>query len=249
MTHAVASGLMAEGGVLVTCDTRRLPVGMMMPVIGHQQQVPRFAIQAAAGRPVLKRTWKAIVQTKIRHQAFVLNDAIGDDRGLPALADRVRSGDPQNVEATAARRYWGALFGEQPFRRDRDADDCNALLNYGYAVLRAIVARSICGVGLHPSLGIHHHNRESGYPLADDLMEPFRPLVDRIVLSMQNDPPDEWCDADSRQRMLESLTDRFVAGGESRTLFDWSSKLATNLWHCLSGEARTLIVPAFGGDG
>ncbi len=180
-TQAVLAGLASAGGVFVVCDTRRLPVGMMLPLDAHHWQVTRFTQQAVAKLPTKKRLWQQVVRAKIIAQAGVLEEFSGADKGLRNLADEVRSGDPSNVEAQAARRYWSALFGEG-FRRDREAADANLLLNYGYGVLRAIVARAICAAGLHPSLGLHHHHRASGYPLADDLMEPFRAVVDRSVV-------------------------------------------------------------------
>ena len=131
--------------------------------------------------PVCKRLWRQIVRAKIKAQAALLVELRGTDFGLGALVLRVRSGDPSNVEARAARRYWPHVFADLDFRRHRENEDQNILLNYGYAVLRAIIARAICAAGLHPSLGIHHHNRYNAFCLADDLMEPFRPAVDHAV--------------------------------------------------------------------
>ena len=157
-THAVLAGLCAEGGAVVLCNEKRLPVGMLFPLEGHFAQVERFSAQAASSLPTKKQLWKQIVRAKVLAQGRLLEKLSGADRGLILMARRVRSGDPSNIEAQASRRYWPALFGED-FRRNPDSPGENQLLNYGYAVLRAVVARAVCAAGLHPSLGLHHHNR------------------------------------------------------------------------------------------
>lgn len=149
LTHAVLARLAEAGGALVTCDRRSLPVGMLLPLAAHGTQVERFAAQARASRPVCKRLWRQLVRSKILAQAAALESLGERDAGLRALIPSVRSGDPENIEGQAARRYWQRLFGRD-FRRRRDGRDQNLLLNYGYAVLRAIVGRAICAAGLHP---------------------------------------------------------------------------------------------------
>lgn len=167
--------------MVVTSDARHQPTGMLLPLAANTLQTERFAAQAALNQPLRKQLWKQVVQAKIRWQAKVLHDITGSDALLTGLVRKVRSGDPENVEAQAARRYWSRLFPEGGFKRDRDAVDQNRYLNYGYAILRALTARSLCAAGLHPSLGIHHSNRYNAYCLADDFMEPFRPFVDLRV--------------------------------------------------------------------
>lgn len=170
--------LAERGAGVVVCGANHNPVAWLWPVIGHHDQANRLRTQIEAARPLNKRLWQAIVKAKIRQQGAVL-DALGSPgAGFALLSDRVGSGDPDNMEAQAARRYWPLLFGDE-FRRDHEADGANALLNYGYAVLRAATARAICASGLHPSIGIYHKNAE--LCLADDLMEPFRPIVDLVV--------------------------------------------------------------------
>lgn len=170
---------LAERGVgLVLCGPNHNPIAWLWPVVGHHDQANRIRAQIEASKPLKKRLWQALVQAKIRQQGAVL-DALGQPgSGFDLLSRRVGSGDPDNMEAQAARRYWPLLLGED-FRRDREAGGANALLNYGYAVLRAATARAVCAAGLHPSLGIAHKN--AGMSLADDLMEPFRPIVDLVV--------------------------------------------------------------------
>ncbi|HJT36296.1 MAG TPA: type II CRISPR-associated endonuclease Cas1, partial [Pirellulales bacterium] len=180
-TQAVLGGLAAAGGIFIVCDERWLPAGMLLPLRGHHLQARRFQAQAAVAAPVKKRLWQQIVRAKIETQAQALETLHGDSAGLRPLVPLVRSGDPENIEARAARIYWPLLFADESFRRQWEAGDQNRLLNYGYAVLRAIVARALCAAGLHPTLGLHHHNQYSAFCLADDLMEPFRPVVDIVV--------------------------------------------------------------------
>ena len=213
-TQAVLSGLAAAGGVFVACDGRNLPVGMMLPLAAHHAQAERFAAQARAPLPVRKRLWRQIVRAKINAQAALLVELRGTDFGIEAMAGRVHSGDPSNVEARAARRYWPRVFADLDFRRHRENEDQNVLLNYGYAVLRAIVARAICAAGLHPSLGIHHHNRYDAFCLADDLMEPFRPAVDRAVAEYMGTHDEPYkLEAAAKQQIIGELTGRYDLDG------------------------------------
>jgi CRISPR-associated protein Cas1 len=155
----------------------------LLPLDGHHGQNARMRAQWEAGRPLAKQLWSRIVIAKLRWQAAVL-EAHGKERAtLDMLIRKVRSGDPDNIEAQAARRYWPLLMGPD-FRRDRDAADINGPLNYGYTILRSLLARSVVAAGLHPSIGIHHANRGNAFALADDLVEPFRPLVDALALRL-----------------------------------------------------------------
>ncbi|MEM6902483.1 MAG: type II CRISPR-associated endonuclease Cas1 [Pseudomonadota bacterium] len=169
---------------LVYCGAGFLPAAIAWPVDGHHLQSLRIQSQVEAGKPLIKRLWRELVVAKIKHQALVLE--AGDPEtaeGLDSMARRVKSGDPDNLEAQAARRYWPALMGTD-FRRDRAAADQNALLNYGYAILRSGIARAIMAAGLHPSIGLHHQNRYNAMCLVDDLMEPYRPVIDLAVLKL-----------------------------------------------------------------
>lgn len=172
--------LTRRGAPVVLCGPHHRPEAFLWPVDGHHVQALRMRQQLAAPAPLTKRLWQGIVQAKIRMQGAIL-DAVGQPAGaFDVLARGVRSGDPDNVEAQAARRYWPLLMGPD-FRRDREAPGVNGMLNYGYAILRAATARAVLGSGLHPSLGLHHHNRNNPMCLVDDLMEPFRPFVDLAV--------------------------------------------------------------------
>jgi len=237
-TQAVLSGLAECGAVLVVCDERSLPAGMLIPFQGHSLAGQRLREQIAVSRPLQKRLWQQVVRAKVRMQASVLHVTYKDDAGLDALADRVRSGDPTNVEAQAARKYWPLLFRDATFRRDTDSgDSLNGLLNYGYSVLRAIAARAVVGAGLNVTLGLHHHNRSNAFCLADDLMEPFRPLVDREVVCMAGDfGPSMSVNRETKGRVLRPLLGRVCYEGERRTLFDVFVRLAAALAGIYAGE-------------
>jgi CRISP-associated protein Cas1 len=245
-TQAVLSGLAAAGGVFVTCDGQNMPVGMLLPLAAHHTQAERFAAQARAGLPMRKRLWRQIVRAKIEAQAALLVELAGDDHGVGVLAGHVRSGDPSNVEARAARRYWPRVFADPAFRRDRQKDDQNILLNYGYAVLRAIIARAVCAAGLHPSLGIHHHNRYNAFCLADDLMEPFRPTVDRAVVKyVRTHDEFDTLEATAKEAIISGLTGRYVVDGQQRTLFDTAARTASSLAEVFMGNDEEMELPAW----
>lgn len=179
-THAVFTELMEAGAAVVLCSRDHQPAGVFLPIDAHSTQTERHHRQIEASLPFKKQAWARIVRAKIGRQADVIKEVAGKDEGLSALSTRVRSGDPENLEAQAAQRYWKALFGPD-FRRDRDAIGANRALNYGYAIIRAAMGRAIVGSGLIPSLGLHHHNRSNPFCLADDLMEPYRPFIDMKV--------------------------------------------------------------------
>ena len=175
--------LARRGAAVVLCGSDYLPAAWLWPVEGRHVQAMRMRRQLEASQPLRKRLWQAVVRAKIEQQAVVLNALGAPGARLEALVPRVRSGDPENVEAQAARRYWPLLFGDD-FRRGRFGESANPFLNYGYTVLRAATARAVAAAGLHPSLGIHHSNRGNAMCLVDDLLEPFRPLVDYRVARM-----------------------------------------------------------------
>ena len=155
----------------------------MLPLNGNYIQNERFRAQVSASLPLNKRLWQTVVKEKIKQQGLLLQSLHGDDCGLLKLSSMVASGDKDNLEGRAAVIYWKNLFPD-PFLRERENADNNLLLNYGYAILRAMGARACCGAGLHPTLGINHHNRYNPYCLADDIMEPYRPVVDKKVLEL-----------------------------------------------------------------
>jgi CRISPR-associated protein Cas1 len=175
--------LAERGALMVLCAANHSPVAVCLPLDGHHAQNAHFRAQWDAGRPLTKQLWRRIVVAKIRWQAAILMAHGQDASAFDLLARKVGSGDPENVEAQAARRYWPLLMGVE-FRRDRAAEGANSLLNYGYTVLRSLIARAIVAAGLHPSIGVHHANRGNAFALADDLIEPLRPLVDSLTMRL-----------------------------------------------------------------
>jgi len=247
LTHAALSRLAAEGGVYVACDGKHMPVAMLLPLAGNSVQAERMAAQAGAPLPLKKQAWKFIVQMKLLNQAWALTLAAGHGHGLDAMAGKVRSGDPDNLEGTAARKYWRALLG-QGFVRDRAAGGVNGWLNYGYAVVRAVIARALCAAGLHPSLGLHHHNRYDAFCLASDVMEPFRPLVDVCVAGMKAaHGADRDLDKELKREILEFLNQDFLVDGERRELFSLAARAAQTLADVFTGRRNRMFQPRFEG--
>lgn len=206
--------LARRGVPLVCCDEFHSPAAWLWPVQGNYEQTRRMAAQVTMSDDLRGALWQRIVQAKIAEQAALLRDSEEDYEPLLALGERIEPGDPPNLEAQAARFYWKRLFDDD-FRRRARGGPPNGLLNYGYAVLRATVARQICAAGLHPSIGLHHNNRFNAFCLADDLMEPFRPAVDRAVLELWREGLEE-VDAETKPELVavlvESLrTDRGAA--------------------------------------
>lgn len=226
---------------LVICGANHRPAAFLWAVDGHHEQAGRMADQAAASRPLKKRLWAQIVSAKIESQRATLEAVGARHEGFFLLARRVRSGDPDNVEAQAARRYWPLLFGKD-FRRDRQAGGTNAMLNYIYTILRAGTARAIMAAGLHPSLGLSHRQRGNAFALADDLMEPFRPLADLIVHDLVRKGVHE-VDRETKPELARILvTDMSTTEGVSPVSL-CLERLALSLARCFAGEARKLDLP------
>lgn len=244
VTNAVLAGVSANGGIVVVSDSKFQPSGMLLPLDAHYAQGERFRRQASVAQPVQKRLWQQIVRTKIVSQAAVLKRLAENDGGLPFLATQVSSGDTGNHEAQAAQRYWRLVFNNPHFRRNREANDQNRLLNYGYAVLRALTARAICGAGLHPALGIHHHNRYDPFALASDLMEPFRPKVDETVAKIVYEHGEGVAlGKDVKRSIITAITGLIEVDGETRTIFSVLAKCASSLTSVYAGERKKLFLP------
>jgi CRISPR-associated protein Cas1 len=175
---------LSDAGVTVAfCDEKYLPANMLFPISAHYQSTARLLLQIEASQPLKKRLWQTLVREKIMNQSRVLRRFKLPFEHLIMIANNVRSGDPENGEANAGRKYWSTLFAGD-FRRDQDADGINALLNFGYAIVRSAVARAVVAVGLNPSLGVFHSNKNNPFCLVDDMMEPYRPFVDEAVKLM-----------------------------------------------------------------
>jgi CRISPR-associated protein Cas1 len=214
-------------------------------VQSHFIQTERFAKQMEMTLPTRKRLWQQIVRAKIKAQGELLKELHCDDHGLIAMAARVRSGDQGNLEAQAARKYWGLVFGDSKFRRGSDRADQNRHLDYGYTVLRAAVARALCAAGLHPSIGLRHKNRYDAFCLAADVMEPFRPLVDRRVCQwISKEDAEGPFDSKTKGWMIGATTSRYLLDREERSLFDIVLRTANSLAKCITGDARDPEIPS-----
>jgi len=240
-THAALARLAESDATVVICGRDHLPVAILLPLSDHSQVVWRVRDQIAVSKPLQKRLWKQIVQAKIRAQADNLPTGPAHTK-LLALARGVRSGDPKNVEAQASRAYWSAFFQGIAFRRDRNGDGPNPLLNYGYTVLRAAIARAIVGAGLLPSLGLHHANRSNAFCLADDLIEPLRPLVDRRVKRLL-DAGNIELDQPTKAALLELLTSEVRLGEQTGPLMVNLHRMVSSLVRCFAGDSNQLEIP------
>jgi CRISPR-associated protein Cas1 len=244
-TQAVFMELLAAGATVMVTGRDHLPAGMMLPLDAHHVQTERHLAQVEASEPVKKRAWQSLIQAKIAQQGIVLAHFTGDHGGLAAMAQRVKSGDPDNLEAQAAQRYWPRLFGKE-FRRDRDADGINALLNYGYAIVRAAAARAVVASGLIPSLGVFHRNRGNPFCLADDLLEPYRPYIDWRVKLLVNDNGGTVLSLDdraARAALLSLFNETILVGGRRTPLLLALHASAASLSRALTGGDRTLVLP------
>jgi CRISPR-associated protein Cas1 len=233
--------LAARGVPVVLCGANHRPAALVWPVEGHHAQAGRMSDQAKASLPLKKRLWQQIVRGKILAQAATLTSAGAEAGGFRLLARKVRSGDPDNVEAEAARRYWPLLFGAD-FRRDTEADGINGLLNYGYAVLRAATARAIMASGLHPSFGLMHANRGNALVLVDDLMEPFRPIVDREVHRLRGEGTTEVTKGAKGALARVMVVDLPTREGVS-PLMTCLERLANSLAKAYAGDTDRLELP------
>lgn len=240
-TGNLAAALAERGAPVVFCNAHHSPVAVTLPIAGFHAQGGRMRAQWNAGRPLTKQLWQRIVRAKIAMQGALLAFRDAPEAGaFDLIARRVRSGDPDNCEAQAARRYWPALMGPD-FRRDRDAAGANALLNYGYAVLRATVARAIVAAGLHPTIGIFHANRGNAFALADDLVEPFRPLVDALVLSLLGQGV-EALDPAIKRRFAQLIAFDLRIGEELSPVSVAAARLAQSLARSFETDASDLAL-------
>lgn len=240
-TNNLLIALAERGAPFVLCAANHNAVGMLLPIDGNYHQAKRFDAQIAAAKPITKRLWAEVVRAKLEQQAAALEAAGAPTAPLTALVSKVRSGDPENLEAQGARRYWGLLFGGD-FRRDQDAGGINAMLNYGYTVLRAATARAVVAAGLHPTLGLHHSNENNPMRLVDDLMEPFRPVVDLKVWQL-NRNGESQISADTKRALVRTLYDDMQTDVGATPVLVCAQKLATSLAQVFLGERDKLDLP------
>lgn len=250
ITQGLLEALLENNCAVITCDSHSLPVGLMLPLYGNSTQNERFRYQLEASQPLRKQLWQQTIKAKIENQAAVLSACSGvPTKNMKRWADDVRSGDPDNVEGHAAAYYWRNFFsnitGLENFTRNREGMAPNNILNYGYAILRAIVARALVTSGLLPTLGIHHHNRYNAYCLADDIMEPYRPYVDELIFSIVKEQGGENLQLTPtlKARLLSIPTLDVVIGGKRSPLMVAATQTTASLYKCFSGEMRRIAYP------
>ena len=246
VTSGVLEALLENNCSVITCDSRSMPTGLLMPLSGNTLQNERFRIQLDASLPLRKQLWAQTVTAKINNQAAVLEECAHAEAGcMRTWAKDVRSGDPDNLEARAAAYYWKNMFPTLPdFIRDREGLPPNNLLNYGYAILRAVVARALVSSGMLPTLGIHHHNRYNAYCLADDIMEPYRPYVDRVVVDVMRKHEDiSELTKEIKYDLLGIPTLDVVIEGRRSPLMIAASQTTASLYRCFAGEERRIAYP------
>lgn len=245
LTSGLLEALLENNCALVTCDSKSMPVGLMLPLYGNTTQNERFRLQLDASLPLTKQLWQQTVRQKIENQAAILKKCAGVEiKCMKAWAADVKSGDTDNQEARAAVYYWRNLFNVIGFTRERDGIPPNNLLNYGYAILRAVVARGLVASGLLPTLGIHHHNRYNAYCLADDIMEPYRPYVDELVYSIVDSG--EYYDVLTKElkaKLLSIPTLEVVISGKRSPLMVAVGQTTASLFKCFAGETRKIAYP------
>ncbi|MGI6757795.1 MAG: type II CRISPR-associated endonuclease Cas1 [Bacteroidaceae bacterium] len=246
ITQGVIEKLVANNCAVISCDSNHMPIGLMLPLASNTTQSERFRMQINSSLPLKKQMWQQTVQCKIRNQAAVLRSCRGSEvRNMIVWSNNVKSGDSDNLEARAATYYWKNLFpGIPEFTRGRDGCPPNNLLNYGYAILRAVVARSLVASGLIPTLGIHHHNRYNAYCLADDIMEPYRPYVDRMVVNLVDSGIDySSITKDLKQELLLIPVMDVMIGGQRSPLMIATGQTSASVYRCFAGESRKIVYP------
>ena len=247
LTQGLMEALLVNNTAVVSCDARSMPAGLLLPLSGNTIQQERFTDQINSSLPLRKQLWQQTIKAKIENQAAVLRKhTSAESKCMNVWASDVKSGDSDNLEGRAAAYYWKNLFVPyiDKFVRGREAAPPNNLLNYGYAILRALVARALVSSGLLPTLGIHHHNRYNAYCLADDIMEPYRPYVDELVLSIVKSGQDyEELTKDLKGQLLSIPTIDVQISGKRSPLMIAASTTTASLAKCFGGEIRKIIYP------
>ena len=247
ITTGVIESLVENNAAVITCDSKNMPTGLMLPLIGNTLQNERFRAQLDASQPLRKQLWQQTIKQKIANQEHILHLYSTANTGcMRTWINEVRSGDPDNVEAKAAAYYWKNVFDDYPnFVRGREGEPPNNLLNYGYAILRAVIARALVGSGLLPTLGIHHHNRYNAYCLADDIMEPYRPYVDELVIDIIKSEDDiSELTQDIKARLLKVPVLDVEIDGKRSPLMIAAGQTTASLYKCFSGELRKISYPS-----
>lgn len=245
LTTRLLELLLENKVAVITCNSKYLPNGVLLPLDGNSEQTERYRTQVESSIPLKKQLWQQTVKCKIENQALLLKTKGENNERLLYLKDKVQSGDPTNCEGQAASYYWGKIYGSS-FTRTRDEDTPNAQLNYAYAILRSVVARGLVSSGMLPSFGIFHRNKYNAFCLADDIMEPYRPFVDWKVLNLEG--IDENEDGLTREHKIELLKIPQLdveINGVKRPLFHAVSITTASLFKCFAGESRKISYPTF----
>lgn len=244
ITQALIAALLENNVALITCDEQHMPTGLMLPLEGNHLQHERFMNQIKASEPLRKNLWQQTVQQKIRNQAEVLASVGCENKNMLKWAVDVRSGDNTNLEGRAAVYYWKNVFRQYPnFVRGQDGAYPNNLLNYGYAIVRALMARSLMAAGLLPTFGIHHHNRYNSFCLADDIMEPYRPYVDKYIVDIIDNITTTELNHNLKQHLLSLPVSEVLMEGKRRPMMLAIQATANSLQRCFSGESRKILYP------
>lgn len=245
ITHALIAELNQNNVAVLSCDAQHLPYGLMLPMFSHHAFTEKMYRQLECSLPLKKNLWQQTIIAKIGNQAAFLRQNDIDDRKMHYYIGLVRSGDPQNVEGRAAAYYWGKLFANHgDFTRDREGDMPNAMLNYGYAILLAIVARALVSSGMLPAVGIHHRNKYNPWCLASDIMEPFRPYVDKVVMQVAAEYPDEEeLTPEVKRKLLQIPVVDILIDGNSSPLMVGIQRTTASLSACFEGSARRILYP------
>ena len=247
ITTGAIEALLENNSAVITCDSHSMPTGLMLPLNGNTLQNERFRDQLNASIPLRKQLWQQTVKRKIANQVIVLSrNTSVETNCMRVWANEVRSGDADNLEARAAAYYWRNIFPDIPnFIRGREEAPPNNLLNYGYAILRGIVARALVSTGLLPTIGIHHHNRYNAYCLADDIMEPYRPYVDELVIQIMGRRPNySELTRELKAELLSIPVIDVTIEGKRSPLMIAASQTTASLYRCFSGESRLISYPS-----
>ncbi len=240
-TNNLLVALAERGAPFVLCGANHNPVGMLLPVDGNYQQAKRLDAQLQAGLPLRKRLWAELIRAKLQQQASVLEAVGAPHAPVASLIRKVKAGDPDNLEAQGARKYWGLLFGDN-FRRDQNAAGLNALLNYGYTILRASTARAVIAAGLHPTPALHHRNENNPMRLVDDLMEPFRPMVDLQVWQQWRQAQTELT-PDTKRHLVKTMYADMQTTAGATPIMVCLQRLSVSLAQIYLGEREKLDLP------
>lgn len=245
ITHALLAELNENNVAILSCDAQHLPFGLMLPMFSHHAFTEKMYQQLESSVPLKKNLWQQTIIAKITNQAAFLRQHGIDDRKMQYYIGLVRSGDPQNVEGRAAAYYWEKLFMcHKNFTRDRDGDMPNPMLNYGYAILLSIVARALTASGLLPAVGIHHRNKYNPWCLASDIMEPYRPYVDKVVLQIASEYAEiEELTPEIKRKLLQIPVVDIVLDGNSSPLMVGVQRTTASLSACFEGTARRILYP------